>query len=202
MAAPVYPGDLNDGDAATAATINDRMQPLYKALNATGIAGSTGITDDHVDAASLSSDRISGTAMTLDNDETASGDKSFSGFVKIQEFRLDKDAKREFGTNSSGANGGSATDDTTPDASGVNWLYLDYGGSTTITKFDNAVEGQILWVQSVGSLITLDHNNGGADSIYSADGADLIMNVANDGQLLKFVAMDDGSGTIKWFQEG
>ena len=203
MAAPVYPGDLSNNDPASPDSVNDRVLPLFRALNATGggITGVTGITDDHILAGALSPDRINGTVMTLDDAQTASGNKIFSGDVTVgllSEFRVDVTSVREFGTNSTGGNGGSATNDTTPDCGGVVSLAFDYSSPTSVTLLDNPTEGQVIHITNHGSNVTFNNNTGGVGSMLMRSGANTVLAAAG----IMFVARDDtgGGGVIKWYE--
>lgn len=204
MPAPVYPGDLSDGDAATAATVNDRVLPLYRALNATGggITGVTGITNDHIDDGNIAPAKITGVAMVLDTAQTVTGDKIFSGDLTVGRgamFQLDETVVREFGTNSTGGNGGSATDDTTPDMANIMVLAFDYSGATAVTLLDNPSTGQLIHISNVGNTVTFNHNTGGVGSMLMRSGANTAV---PGGQGIMFIARDDagGGGVLKWFE--
>ena len=199
MAAPVYPGDVVNGDAMDATYLNDRWRPLWAIANP-GISGGTGVTDDQVNAGVLSADRISGVAMTLDANETATGDKIFGGDTTVGRgamFLLDVTAVREFGTNSGGANGGSATNDTTPDCVDILSLVFEYSAPTSVTLLDNPTEGQVIHIIVLDSTVTFNHNTGGTGSMLNRS----IGNVAvAGGSGIMYIARDDGSATIKWWE--
>lgn len=140
MASISYPGDLNTGEAITASVFNDRFRPLFQALNASGISGADGITDDEVAVGALSPDRIAGTAVTLDDIQTFSGDKAYTGKNDLQG-QLVHTSSVEDGS------------DTTPDVGNINTLIINnsQGSSVTITQFLNGVEGQVLRVICTGA---------------------------------------------------
>lgn len=199
MAKIAYPGDISDGDPVDAASVNDRMQPVYKALNATGISGSDGIQDDEIQDGAISPSKIAGTCATLDDNQDFAGNKTFTGAATfIGEVALSPSGKgRQYGGESTGANGGSSTDDTTPDANGTNRIELDYTSATTITAFDNPGDGQTLLVTNIGSVtVTLQDGNGADGAIVTQNNANIALNPPGERSTVLLVAINDGTNTM------
>lgn len=190
MAKIAYPGDLSDGDPITAESINSRIQPLYKTLNATGIAGADGISDDEIEAGSIAASKINGTAMTLDSNQTVTGDKVFSGDVTVG--GADKSTVQ------------SVPDLTaTPDASSGRVLKIVYSNGDDIERLVNGVEGQIIYliVDASAGNIVLKHEftSKVSDGDMSMDlGADITV-TGTTPYAIGFIAVDDG-GVIVWRQ--
>ena len=136
MAKIAYPGDLADGETITAAKFNDRFQPLFKTLNATGISGADGLTDDEVEDGAFSPAKVSGTAVTLTADQTITGDKTWN-------------AQTIYTTNTF------ADADTTPSvAGGTSWTSANTG-ATSITNFDDGTNGQVMFFRFGDANTTL-----------------------------------------------
>ncbi len=183
MAAPVYVGDLSDGDAATAATINNRVLPLFRALNATGggITGVTGITDDHIDDGNIAAAKITGVAMVLDTTQTATGDKTFSGSFTLTDILVL--------THSAFADA-----DTSPSISAATVFETANTGATTIDRFDDGVEGQVVFVIADDGNTTIDINTGVAGGIRTGNGVSKTL-VA--GEVHAFIGFDN-AGTLNF----
>lgn len=210
MAAPVYPGDFSAGGPIQAEDFNTRFQDIYRALNATGISGSTGIGDDHVTVGALSPDRIAGTAMTQDGTETISGNKTYNGKSIYENEILGNSTPREFGSLSSGANGGTTTNDSEISVAGVNTVELNYGAATDLNRLLNGTVGQRVVVFNYrGSEITVKNNVGGAvDGKIQMPGTTEIKlkngTTTGDPPLavaVEFLAIDDG-GVVAWLPLG
>ncbi len=192
MAKIDYPGDVADGEDITAALFNSYMQLIFRTLGATSIGGADGITDDEIDA-TLSPDKITGTAMVLDGDQTITGDQTFSGDVITTPTRVD----------SAGA------DNYRPSVAQIPLLVITNQAAAdpaTLTGLTGGVNGKVvdvIFAPDSVSNITVEHGTD-TDDIFIGDQANLTGFASATGNIINLrlvflTAATSGLANDLWF---